>query len=279
MSYGSGPYGGEPYGGGGTLFAVLGAIAINPFTVVITFTAPPDLTAPTTQDVANYDFDGTVQALQIVADPDPNSLRVITTEQDYQLYTVTVSPDVEGLALATVDPLYNEATFTGFPSAARFSARPISAIRVNLVFHQPMVVNANLSDPSNYTLQTVDGAPIAVFSATPNQLVDATRVVLQVASLTSGIPYSLAVSPNVTASGGKMGSSDAHWRPRRITAGRREEPGVVDQPAQISIAARHHHSRARAVPRRGRIVPPWRLWIERIDQPPLGPTRRLRETP
>lgn len=204
MSYGSGPYGGGPFGGGGTLFAVLGATSINPFTVVITFTAPPDLSSPVTLDVANYDFSGDLQPLEIVPDTDPNSLRVITTEQDYQLYTVTVSPDVEGLSLVTVDPLYNEVEFTGFPSAARFIARPVSATRINLVFHQSMLVNANLSNPLNYSLQAVSGAPGVVVSATPNLLTNATRVILEVNAMSPGVPYVVAVSSNVETSDGKV---------------------------------------------------------------------------
>jgi len=202
MSYGSGPYGGGPFGGGGTLFAVLGATSINPFTVVITFTAPIDLTAAATLDVANYDFSGSLTALRVVADSDPNSIRVITTEQNFEPYTVTVSPDVEGLDLVTVDPLYNTADFTGFPVASRFIARPLSATRINLVFHQPMLVDSALTDPSNYTVQTVDGTSVTVTDATPNKGSDATRVVLTVDSLVPSIPHVVTVSSNVTTSDG-----------------------------------------------------------------------------
>jgi hypothetical protein len=211
MSFGGGPYGGEPMGGGGgSLFQIVSATALNPVTVRITFSEGPNLSAPATIDTSSYTFGPNLQALQVIADPsDVNSLRVITTEQDYQLFTVTVSEDVESYDGSTIDPNADEATFTGFPSSNRFAARAQSATAINLVFHQPMLVDSELSDPFNYTLQTIDGSPLPVVAATPNLVANATRVILTVISLTSGIPYVLTISPNVKAADGRVVLPDA----------------------------------------------------------------------
>jgi len=223
MSFGSGPYGTSPYGGGSSLFQVSSAVAINPFTVVVTFSDPPDFANPETVNPSNYYFGGVLTAIRVVPDPDLNSLRVITTEQLYQLYTVVVSDLVtaEGTS-ATVDPLANSAVFTGF-TVPRFSARAQSATAINLLFFQPMLADLNLSDPTNYALKTLDGVPVSVLSATPNTLTGPTSVVLKVSPLISSVPYAVQISLSVKALDGRTVIPDSAvltWsaRPDRKTS-------------------------------------------------------------
>lgn len=205
MSYGSGPFGSSPYGGGSSLFQVLGATAVNPFTVIITFSDAPDLSVPGTASPASYNFGiGGITAIRVLPDTDPNSVRVITTEQQYQLYTVTVAGSVESSGGATVDPQADTAEFTGFPSAPRFIARAQSATTVNIVFLQPMLADLALSNPANYAIQDMDGTPVSILAATPNDVVTPTRVALKTSALVSGVPYVLSITPSVKASDGRI---------------------------------------------------------------------------
>lgn len=225
MSFGSGPYGATLYGGGSSLFQVASAVSINPFTVVVTFSDPPDFSNPETVNPANYYFGASgLSATRVVPDPDLNSVRVLTTEQAYQLYTVVVSGLVTASGSgATVDPLADSAGFTGFTQTSRFAARAQSATAINVLFSQPMLADLNLSDPTNYALQTLGGVPVGVFSATPNTLVNPTSIVLQVDPLVSSIPYALRISLSVKAADGRSivpDSTIVTWmaRPDRRTS-------------------------------------------------------------
>lgn len=204
MSFGSSPFGSSPYGGGVSFFQVLGARAVNPFTVVVTFSDAPDLSVPATVSPASYSFAGGISALQVLSDPDPNSIRIITTEQQYKLYTVTVQSAVESVGGATVDPLSETAEFTGFPLSPRFSARAQSPTAINLLFKQPMLANPDLIDPANYTLRMFDGTPLSILEIVPNTLVDPTLLTLKTSPLPSGVPLTLTVSSAVKASDGRI---------------------------------------------------------------------------
>jgi hypothetical protein len=211
MSFGTGGYGTTYYGGGDLLFQVVSAVAVNPHTIVVTFSDLPDTTDPETLNPANYYIDVVAGGTLIGApsavfiDPDPYSVRLVTSPTlEYIQYKVTVNSLVTDINGTEVDDEINFAEFTGFPEArTAFEARALRANAVTLVFKQPMLVDSFFSDPLNYTIRSVSGTFVPILSVTPNMITGATRATLELGeNLSSNVFYSVRVSSSVhTAEG------------------------------------------------------------------------------
>lgn len=199
MSYGSSPFGSSPYGGSSSTgsFSVTGAEAANPYTVIVTFSE--DLQGSgATLDPTNYLIPG-LSVLKVILEPEPNKVRLITTEQNYLLYTVTVDPTVTDIFGNPIDPLEGSVDFTGWPAQARFTARAIGKNTILVLFAQPMASGSEITDTSNYDLRDFQGGAVSILSAVPNQLSGALRVRLNLASagLTAGKTYALTIADTI----------------------------------------------------------------------------------
>jgi len=193
-----------PYGGGIALFQLVDATAINPYTLALTFSEEPNLDSPDTKDPSNYYIErvlgeSTVLPVKkIVPDPNPLSLRLITSEQFYTLYRVRVNEVVESIFGSTLNPLVSSKEFTGFPQVGRLRAQAVRPDGVLIVFNQEMIGDENFLSPLSYAVLDPDGVPVEVTEVQPNLMVNPTRVTLQLASpLVAGIAYSLTVSDKV----------------------------------------------------------------------------------
>ncbi len=92
----------------------------------------------------------------------------------------------------------NTVTFTGWSENARFTVNTIAENVIQVLFAQEMAASSALSDPTSYTVVDLQGNPILVVSATPNEVSGALRVrlVLQ-ANLTPSNTYVVSVSEDV----------------------------------------------------------------------------------
>lgn len=188
----------------GALFQVVSAQSINSVTLVVVFSNPPDFTVASVVNPANYTFNGGLTAVRVLPDANPNAVRLLTVEQDYKLYVVTVGGTVTAVGGATVDPLANSGTFTGYPLTPKFLARVQGPTTVNVLFAQPMLVDAALTNTANYTIQSYSGVAIPVLSVTANTGSNATSVSLRVGAFPAGVPQVLTVSSNVKAADGRI---------------------------------------------------------------------------
>jgi len=188
----------------GSLFQVVSAQSLNSVTLVVIFSNPPDFTVASVVNPANYTFNGGLTAVRVLPDANPNAVRLLTVEQDYKLYVVTVGGTVTAVGGATVDPLANSGTFTGYPLTPKFLARVQGPTTVNVLFAQPMLVDAALTNTANYTIQSYSGVAIPVLSAVANTGSNATSVSLRVGAFPAGVPQVLTVSSNVKAADGRI---------------------------------------------------------------------------
>lgn len=210
MSFGSGTLGSSPYGGKSLLFQVDSASSWSAFIVVVTFSEPPDLTDPETTNPANYFIQnlepGTLIGFpqQVLSAPDVNSVYLVTPQQEYIQYSVTVNNLVSSESGTTVDTVLNTAEFTGQPVfEGGLVVKAVRANAVNIVLDFPMIVDAALLDPANYSVIELSGAPIPVVSVVPNTPSNATRIVLELGlPLRSSVPYNVTVGPAVHRLGG-----------------------------------------------------------------------------
>jgi len=210
MTFGSGEFGSSYYGGGFPLFQVTGATAINSFTVVVTFTNPPDFSNPETTNPANYVIstvgpEELLPTVQVQPDNDPNSVRLITGLQHYILYEVQVANLVTDTNAVGVDSEADTAQLTGYPAEGEFGfkAKAIRPDGINLVFSQPMSVDGSLLDPVSYTVTEVStGSALPVVAVSSNYPSDATRVVLSLGSgMRSAVSYRVTISGVRTSDG------------------------------------------------------------------------------
>lgn len=199
MSFGLGSFGFGALGVGGiSSLEVVSAVALNPFTVRVTFSDEVNPTQAATTSIDNYAIPG-LTIVKVTLDLDDLfSVRVFTSTQTHALYEVGVSDQVQDNEGNGVSSAANSVEFTGWPASSSFIATAVSATAVQVVFAQAMTNDSALIDPANYTLQTLNGAPVSVLSATPNTLVGPTRVTLRLgASLPSGIPHTLHIASTI----------------------------------------------------------------------------------
>lgn len=204
MTFGLGPFGGAPYGGSGGGFSVVSAQAVNPFTVVVQFSSNVAGT-PVTFDPTNYVITGpSITIVQVVPDPDPSKVRLITSEQAYSVYDLTVL-NVQDVFGTDLDPLADSAGFTGWPDQARFTARAIGPSAIQVLFAQPMSPTPALLATTSYTVTDLQGTPVSVLTVAPNQTTHVLRMRLNLGSpITPGKTYALHVSSTIVTDDGKQ---------------------------------------------------------------------------
>jgi hypothetical protein len=164
------------------------------FTELLDFTFAP-LTIP-----SNYSIPGlTVISVEQAAG---NAVLLTTSQQTNIVYTVTVTAARSTLG-TILNPLQNSAQFTGFPLVPGYFAVATAVRRVRAVFSSVMLNDTNLSNPANYTVTDFNGNAVFVLSATPEQTINPTSVLLALGSdLGESDFYVCTVSSNIhTASG------------------------------------------------------------------------------
>ncbi len=206
--FGSGPWGGAPWGGnapkdepiepaetvtiteGLTVdlpLKLLSATAVTSFVVELTFSYDLDpgfgpLTAPANYNIPSLTVTGAALS-------GPRTVRLQTSEQGSSVYTVTVD-QARSVATDLLSPLFDTATFTGFPLLPFFFATAQSDTKVMLTFSAPMLVNADFTSAVNYSVRDFQGTVIPVTSASAQGVAPVSRVTLGLGSpLTKGGYY------------------------------------------------------------------------------------------
>lgn len=200
VGFGDSPYGTSFYGGADTTLVVERAFSINPNTVVVVFSTDLEQ-AQATFDTANYVIPGlTVQS--VLPDPLSYIVRLIVDTMADVTYQVSVF-NVRSSYLDTISGLGRSASFAGWPSDPKLTARAISSNTVQVLFAQPMAVSAEISLPSFYVLTDDQGNVVNISSAVPNSVSDILRVRLNLAApLIPGKAYGLHVFDGLLTSEG-----------------------------------------------------------------------------
>jgi hypothetical protein len=210
LSYGNESLGSSLYGGANLLFVVVSARALNPYTVVVTFSEPPDYNDPETFNPANYyvgaESPGDVigAPVQVIAGTEENTVVLTTSRQAYVLYTVTVTSSVVSFQSEPVDALGDSATFTGLDGQTKgFTAKAIRANGINLTFIRPLLVDLIATNPLSYTVKDLQGVAVPVSGVMPNLPSGAIMVTLDLAGpLHSGVAYEVTISNLITTESG-----------------------------------------------------------------------------
>lgn len=144
-------------------FVLDGAVAPSSFRVEATFSYAVDPTEGL--NPSNYSIPG-LTVLGVAAHlTDPATVVLTTSEQLSILYTLTVTPVV--VESTAGDPLVsgqNTAAFTGYGIAPSFQPAAMATRKVEIIFSEPMLENADLISPANYTVKSVSGATIPISS-------------------------------------------------------------------------------------------------------------------
>lgn len=193
--YGGDGYGNSPYGSVPALVGVESAEALNGTHVQVNFTQLLDFTFPQLLLPSNYTIPGlTVIAVEETAE---NAVLLTTSQQTNIVYTVTVTAARSTLG-TQLNPLQNSAQFTGFPLVPGYFAVATAVRRVRAVFSQAMLNDSNLSDPANYTITDFNGNAVFILTATPEQSLDPTSVLLALGTdLVESDFYVCTVSSNI----------------------------------------------------------------------------------
>lgn len=194
--FGIGDYGIGPYGGAATPFQVESAVSLGLTSVRLEFTDLLDFTFGPTLAPSNYVISPPLVVLAVIQES-AKSLVLLTTAQSNITYTVTATVG-RSLFDTLLDQFHNQATFLGSQQSPTFFGVATTPTRVRAVFQQPMLLDANLTDPSNYTLEDVRGFPITVFSVTPEQPTNPSSVLLSLATpLVTQNFYELTLSTTI----------------------------------------------------------------------------------
>jgi hypothetical protein len=180
MGYGDEGYGSGPYGSLPPSFGLASAVALNGTHVQLTFNSLVDFTYPAILNPANYSISPTLTIIT-VEEGDAAGVVLTTSPQDNVLYTVTVAAARSTFG-TLLNPSLNTATFAGFSRVPGYFAVATSATRVRVVFGQVMLNDSNLSSSSSYTIEDLNGNPLSVVSATPEQATNPQSVVLTLGS-------------------------------------------------------------------------------------------------
>lgn len=207
MSFGSSPYGSSPYGAPGPLFGLQEVKALNPSTLLVTFTTDIALDSNT---FATSNYQVTVvtaptplQVIKVLPGFGPNQVRLITSEQDYYKYKLTVTL-VAGFFGETLDSLADEAEFTGWPKDSRFTARAVSAKTVNVLFAQQMASTPVILSAASYSITDFFGNVVPIISVSPNNPSNILRMRLDLSgSLNPGQHYVLRIAPEIETQDGR----------------------------------------------------------------------------
>lgn len=173
--YGTGPYGFGTFGGIFSTFEVAQAVSLNPYTVVVEFNQPIDVSFAPFLDPTNY----TITGLNVthVSFYSATAVSLTTSEQSYVLYTVLVTEARASTGLS-LDLFHRTATFTGNAVNPGFFPVPTAPRRIRLVFSSYMERNLALTDPLSYIVRGFDGTTIPVTGIEVEQPTDVLSVVL-----------------------------------------------------------------------------------------------------
>lgn len=225
--WGGGPWGGMPWGGASlesgdlTTLGVSESVSITegltvnlPYevdTVVplsayllrVDFTSLVDPLFPDNLDAASYTIPGLTVFSANFNPTFTHSIFLTTSEQLAQSYTLTVALTTQGLSGDVMNPLANTANFLGFPLAPSFFATAQSDTKIMVTFVQTMMVDAALTDPSNYTVRHANGTVHTINTVNQVGLEDRHVELLLSTSLSSGNFYSVTIDASVQTSGGQ----------------------------------------------------------------------------
>lgn len=178
---------------------VASAGSTGKFGILVTFSQNLNISDPVLEMTSNYLINPllVLSTAQVVGQ---NQVLLQTvTPQAYVPYTVTVlqAESSAGESLGS----QNYATFQGFSSAPTFKAGVISGTKILLEFSDPMLANANLIDPSSYTILSTLGSVSVPVTSVSMGTAPVKRVTLTLGTpLTSGGYYSVIVGPLVLSS-------------------------------------------------------------------------------
>ncbi len=185
--YGLGEFGLGSFGSLPPL-AVVQALSAGPSQVLVEFSSPPDPTHVLTFDPASYVIPG-LTVFSVLAEG-PTTVRLVTSPQSWQAYTVTANLSLRNTSLQPIDPDARVASFTGYSDTPTFRATAQSATKVQLIFQEPMLLDTSLTNPGLYTVVSLAGVAIPVISVVPRTYLGVTARV----ELVLGGP----LSPNTT---------------------------------------------------------------------------------
>lgn len=195
-------FGTSPYGGSLLDFGVQSAVSLGHTTVRVRFTDLVDFTYGPIHSPGNYTITPTLNVVS-VAQESAQSVVLTTDLQSTLLYTVTVG-SAKGYNGQNLDLNLNSATFNGSVATATYFAVATAPDRVRAVFQQAMMNDVNLSNPSNYLITDLQGNPIPVTSATPEQTTHPSSVILLLGTpLKTQNSYVMDLSVSVTTEGGQ----------------------------------------------------------------------------
>jgi len=177
---------------------LVGAVALSPTLVLVTFSHDIDPLFSTNFNASNYNISPPLAVVGVVPSPSPNAVFVSTAPQDNfgYLLTVTTAKAATGDFL---EPPNQIAGFVGFPVIPNFFATGQAKRKVVLIFSTNMLINAALVDAASYTITDLNGGAIPVSSV--DVVPDGSRVTLNLgADLTPGGYYSVQVDAAVVSS-------------------------------------------------------------------------------
>lgn len=180
--FGSGPWGGTPWGGftteaeeaqvlveGITIvedlqvnspFRLVSAETLSPTSVRVLFGSSLGV-APANFEPSSYVIDQGLSVLSVSFNPTlPQEVVLTTSPQSALVYTLQVSTAIEDMNGDTIHPFFRTTTFQGYFQG--FVAVAQSSVKVRLTFPTEMDVNAAFLNPSNYTVTKIDGTPVPV---------------------------------------------------------------------------------------------------------------------
>lgn len=209
--------------GGGNSFQVTGVIPISSTLLEVQFSDSVNAGDPNTVSPSSYTIGELIINSVQLKEGTPSSVLLVTSAQQYQVYTLVVSISLQSAYNVALDPQANSATFTGYSTTPTFSASAQSRTKVQLAFVQPMLNNEFFTNPSSFTLTDLSGTAVPVTSVGANTVGGSTmRCTLTLGSaLSPGVPYSITVSSDiVTAADGLQvypKSSVIVWNEKLLT--------------------------------------------------------------
>lgn len=177
---------------------LISAVALSLTEVELTFSHALDTGYAPTTAPNNYTITPTLGISSVVV-YSAKVVRLHTAFQSDVVYTITVGTE-RSTGTDLLDPSFDTLTFNGFKSSPVFQAAAQGIRKVMLTFSQPMQQDANLADPSKYSIKAVYGTTVAVVAV---QIQDSTHVTLTLGSdLSSGQMYVAETDITIVAATG-----------------------------------------------------------------------------
>ena len=214
-NFGLGGFGITPYGGAADPFGVLEARSIGQKLVQVVFNDLLDMASPYPVSPSSYTLDPPC-AVHAVSFETAGSVRLTTDFLSAAVYTVTVVGPTTYTGRPMDDAL-RTATFVGFPIAKSYQPVAVSYRKVRLLFQDPMIVNAALTDPASYRIRTHTGVNLPITRVTaegPPTAPMAVALDLGADLIQRGVHTSTILSAFVQSQGGippQPSGQDFHW--------------------------------------------------------------------